>query len=355
MHTEAQLRRAAANAGCRVLSIRYVDTPVGRVIVARFEGPDNEAAFRLLCEFAADDVGDPVARTIGLQLRQRFGPDQVRMAKALQKWVQENVQYLREPTETFQAPWYTVRTGVGDCDDHANLVHAIAQNAGLKARIVPVRNREGTISHACTQIYVDGVWSWAETTLQADFDESPRVAASRLRAEGRTDIAGGEGDPMTVVLTGPNIPLRHGVRYRGRARVDTPKMLTPATSIKAFFEDTGFADVAIYTEASSLPADWPQDQREEISGGALGGWTVFLEGTWSLADQGLRRPEALLAVWQAEPSTSSDGVVTLPEITIVGDVGNMPPAPVDWKVGTFLVGTAAAIMLTALYFGRPNP
>jgi transglutaminase-like putative cysteine protease len=349
MHTEAQLKRAARNAGCRVLSIREVETPVGRVIVARFEGENNEAAFRLLLEFAADDVGDPVARTIGLELRQRFGPDQVRMAKALQEWVKQHVVYLAEPTETFQAPWYTVRTGVGDCDDHANLVHAIARNAGMKARIVPVRNREGLISHACTQIFVDGVWSWTETTLDADFDEAPRAAASRLRAEGRSDIAGAEGDAMTVVLTGANIPLRQGLRYRARARVDTPKMLTPASRIQAFFEDTGFKDVLVFTTAAALPADWPADQRQEISGGALGGWTVFVEGTWSLADQGLKRPEAILAVWQADeavaPTSSEPGKVTLPEIVIVGDV---PSKGVDWKVGAFLVGTAAAVMLTAL-------
>jgi hypothetical protein len=352
MHTEAQLRRAARNAGCRVLSVRHVETSVGPVVVARFEGADNENAFRLLLEFAADDVGDPVAHTIGLDVRQRFGPDQVRMAKALHQWVKDHVTYLPEPTETFQAPWYTVRTGVGDCDDHANLVHAIARNAGLKARIVPVRNKLGKITHACAQIAVDGVWSWAETTVDADFDEPPKAAASRLKETSRTDIAGAEGDSMTVVLTGSNIPLRRGVRYRARARVDTPKVFTPASAVQSFFEDTGFRDVTVYTEARMLPADWPIDQRSEIAGGALGGWTVFVEGTWSLQDQGLARPEPILAVWQADQAapSSGPGVLTLPEITIVGDV---PPRPVDWKVGAFLVGTAAAIIVTALYFGKP--
>jgi hypothetical protein len=329
---------------------------VGRVLCARFEGKDNEAAFRLLCEFSLDDVGDPVARTLGLDIRQRFGPDQVRMAKALQQWVKDNITYLPEPTETFQAPWYTVKTGVGDCDDHANLVHAIARNAGLKARVVPVRNKQGKITHACTQISVDGVWSWTETTLDADFDEPPRAAAARLKA-GRGDISGAEGEAMTtLVLKGSMLPLRQGVRYRARARVDTPRMLTPASSIKTFFEDTGFRDVAVYTEARALPVDWPDDQRDELGGGGFGGWTVFLEGTWSLSDQGLPRPEPLLAVWEADQvatsSSSGPGTLTLPEIVIVGDRGALP-RPVDWKVGTFLVATSAAIIFTAMAYGEP--
>lgn len=354
MHTETQLRRAAHNAGCRVLSIREVETPVGRVLCARFEGKDNEAAFRLLSEFSLDDVGDPVARTLGLDIRQRFGPDQVRMAKALQQWVKDHISYLPEPTETFQAPWYTIRTGVGDCDDHANLVHAIARNAGMKARVVPVRNKEGKITHACTQINVEGVWSWTETTIDADFDEPPRAAAARLRTEGRGDISGAEGESMNVVLTGPMLPLSKGVRYRARARVDTPRMLTPASSIKSFFEDTGFRDVVVYTDAGALPGDWPEEQRAELGGGGFGGWTVFLEGTWSLSDQGLPRPEPLLAVWEVHPPSSSSGpgTLTLPEIVIVGDRGEVPRA-VDWRVGTFLVATSAAIIFTALAYGEP--
>ena len=73
MHTEAQLRRAAQHAGCRVLEIRRLDSPVGPVVVGRFEGPSNEAAYRLLLEFAADDVADPLARTIGLDVAHRYG------------------------------------------------------------------------------------------------------------------------------------------------------------------------------------------------------------------------------------------------------------------------------------------
>jgi hypothetical protein len=352
MHTEEQLRAAARNAGVRVLGIRNVHSPVGPVVVGRFEATDNEQAFRLLQEFAEDDVGDAIARTVGLDVRHRFGPDQVRMAKAIQQWVKTHVDYLPEPTETFQAPWYTVATAIGDCDDHANLVHAIARNAGLKARLAPVRNKEQQIRHACAQIYVDGVWSWAETTLDADFDEAPRAAASRLKSN-REDISGAEGEAMTVVLTGANLPMRQGVRYRARARVDTPKALTPITTIQAFFEDSGFANVSIYAEPGALPADWPADQRQAIAGGALGGWTAFVEGTWAQADQGIPRPEPLLAVWQADqitPTSSGPGVVTLPEVLIVGDV----PGPINWKVGAFLFGTAAAVIWVAMQFGRPE-
>ncbi len=357
MHTEAQLRQAAANARVKVLSIRYVDSPEGPLCVGTFDTGDNEGAFRLLCEFAVDDVGDAVARSIGLNVHQRFAPDEARMAQAIQSYVKKNVAYLPEPVETFQAPWYTLKLGVGDCDDHANLVHAVARNAGLKARIVPVRDKQGRIRHACAQMLVDGVWSWVETTLDADFDEAPKAAANRLKATSRSDISGIEGAAMTTVLTGATIPLRHGVRYRARARVDAPKALTPSSTIAHLFEDSGFTGVTVYTDASTLPADWPGDQREEIQGGALGGWTAFIEGTWNLSDQGIPRPEPLLAVWQAdqvvEPTSSGSGVVTLPEVVVVGTV---PPKPLDWRVGALAVATAGAVLVSiALRFGHPEP
>lgn len=359
MHTEAQLRRAAANAGCRVLAIRRIQTAVGPALCARFEGRDNEAAFRLLLEFALDDVGDPAARTVGLQIRDQFGPEQVRVARAIHAWVKKRIAYVPEPSETFQAPWYTIAVSAGDCDDHANLVNAIAHNAGLKARIVPVRNQRGDISHACAQVLVDGVWTWAETTLDAELDEPPRAAALRLKPAGREDIASssvpniGDSSGGTVVLQGPVIPLRRGVRYRARARVDSPRALTYAAGIRHFFEDLGFAGVSVFTDPDELPADWPSDQRDAIAGGGFGSWTVYLEGSWGLVDQGLPRPEQLLAVWESDQDRSGrvggPGVVTLPEIVIVGDV----PRAFPRRVGSFvLVGTIAAGVLLALRWLR---
>lgn len=188
MHNEAQLRQAAKIAGVRVLSIRRVQTPFGEVVCGRYEAPSNEEKFRFLVELAKIDVGDPCGRSLGLQVRNKLGPDEHRMARAIQRWVQKNVVYLQEPTETFQAPWFTARAAVGDCDDHANLVHSIARNAGMDARVVAVRNKAGTIRHACTQLSVDGQWCWLETTLDADFDEPPKAAAKRLRAA-REDVS----------------------------------------------------------------------------------------------------------------------------------------------------------------------
>jgi transglutaminase-like putative cysteine protease len=102
--------------------------------------------------------------------------------------VKVHVWYVREPKETFQSPTFTVQTGAGDCDDHAILMNAIARNAQLDARIVPLRKPSGEVKHAVVQIRLRGAWAWAETTVDAALGEHPLDAVRRLGL-GREDIA----------------------------------------------------------------------------------------------------------------------------------------------------------------------
>lgn len=176
----------------RLLEMRRVQAADGgSYLAARWEAPDddpqNATMFRFLLGVADIDLADPVARAVGLQLRASGGDDDEAIARAVQSWTKQNIWYAREPTETFQAPWWTIKTGVGDCDDHANLVHSIARNAGLSARITAVRDATGVIRHVCAQINVAGVYRWIETTLDAAYDEPPKMAARRLRAA-RSDL-----------------------------------------------------------------------------------------------------------------------------------------------------------------------
>jgi hypothetical protein len=58
----------------------------------------------------------------------------------------------------------------------------------MAARIAPLRTA-GQITHAVAVVDVDGVPTWAETTLAAYVGEHPLDAGARLGAE-RSDITG---------------------------------------------------------------------------------------------------------------------------------------------------------------------
>ena len=90
------------------------------------------------------------------------------------------MRFVREKHETFQHTKYTLRRRAGDCDDHARCVVALILAAGGKARIVGVPNSKGKVAHVAPQAFDDDAWRWAETTVDAKYDEHPRVAARRL-------------------------------------------------------------------------------------------------------------------------------------------------------------------------------
>lgn len=189
MHSEQEIRQAAERAGCRVLELRRVDTQFGPAWWGKHSCPDNPATFKFLLEIAKLDVTDPLARSVALGICGKFGAkNQERIARAVQEWTKKNVRYIKEPKETFQSPTYTIRSRHGDCDDHANLTHAILRNCNIEARIVPL-SKGGQVRHAVTQVSVGGTWHWLETTVDAAFGEEPRAAVRRLKLGGRGDIA----------------------------------------------------------------------------------------------------------------------------------------------------------------------
>jgi len=292
VHTEREIRDAVGRAGCRVIELRRVDTKFGPVWYGKHSCPDNPATFRLLLEIAGVDEGDAAARTIALDFVRRFPKDKAARARAIHEWVKANVLYVREPKETFQSPSYTMRSGAGDCDDHANLVNAIAKNAGLSSRIVPILKPNGDVKHAVTQIELGGAWLYAETTVEAQFGEDPKAAVRRL-AVARDDIAAGIGE--TPVLTGVRVLLHQGTTYRARARVDAPSFLVSKGMISSRLEDEGFANVVVYKDPTELPADWPQDERATVGG--FTSFTAFIEAAWPKPDEARAVPEQVIAAW----------------------------------------------------------
>ncbi len=157
---------------------------------------DNRGAMRLFNALAIDDAQhDPIIRAMGRRFRhlaEREPRGGVTVDRAIARRIHAFVRQLRfqaEEEETSRAPGLTFALRAGDCDDHAYAVVSYALAAGLPARMAPLLNSLGEISHTVPVIDIDGEPTWAETTVAARLGEHPFAAANRVAA-GRTDITG---------------------------------------------------------------------------------------------------------------------------------------------------------------------
>jgi transglutaminase-like putative cysteine protease len=57
-------------------------------------------------------------------------------AVAIGRWVQANIQYVRENPEIFQVPTATIALGYGDCDDMVTVVASLLEAVGIDSEIV---------------------------------------------------------------------------------------------------------------------------------------------------------------------------------------------------------------------------
>lgn len=91
-------------------------------------------------------------------------------AAAVQRWVQDNVQYVRDihGVETLTPPAYLLRTRQGDCDDQAMLVAALLASIGLKTAIVAGGPSDQRFEHVWTEVNLGvGKWSLLNGSWQA--------------------------------------------------------------------------------------------------------------------------------------------------------------------------------------------
>jgi transglutaminase-like putative cysteine protease len=69
----------------------------------------------------------------------------------------------------------------GDCEDRSTLLAALYAEAGLSARLAWLTQPGAMEDHVSTQVRVDGVWLWADSTVEgAELGEHPRDAYRRL-------------------------------------------------------------------------------------------------------------------------------------------------------------------------------
>jgi transglutaminase-like putative cysteine protease len=149
--------------------------------------PDNARALVLLNRLALEDaIESPVIQTLAREHRayaQAANPQrwQLTFARDIQRAVRQ-IAYVPDAYQTFRAPEITLEDAEGNCVNQARIVAALGHAARVKARIAPVYDDDGEITHACAQLDTTGrgQFEWAETTIDAAMGEEPRAAARRL-------------------------------------------------------------------------------------------------------------------------------------------------------------------------------
>jgi hypothetical protein len=134
---------------------------------------------------------DPRVRQIAIAIiRPLPDTEPARVAQALHAAVLRRVRYVGEGIETFQPAAETWSLGLGDCDDSARLVVALARSLGMSAEIRALANKRGVPVHATAAI----LGEWAECSLPARFGEHPLRAFRRLKSQGRPTYNYSPGD-----------------------------------------------------------------------------------------------------------------------------------------------------------------
>lgn len=86
-------------------------------------------------------------------------------ARAIQAWVQQHIEYRRDPpdVELVQTPQVTLQLKAGDCDDQAVLTAALLQATGHPAQFIAVGVNGQPLSHVLTQTLIGTKWVAVET------------------------------------------------------------------------------------------------------------------------------------------------------------------------------------------------
>jgi len=130
---------------------------------------------RVMWRMVEAETGDPRHRTLLAELykRTRIPPrDPAALARAVQRFAQTHINYLREQPETYAMPSRTLAWQAGDCDDQAMVVCTLLRGARVPCRLVFVgtdKGRGGPIppQHVYTEAELKpGEWTALETVRQ---------------------------------------------------------------------------------------------------------------------------------------------------------------------------------------------
>jgi hypothetical protein len=196
---EAEIvRRAAARTGGEIRALRDEPTAYGVRTVGAITCADGWQAGAFLVALAAEEGRAPLARRLASELVPGATSPGA-LVRRVHAFVRRRIRFEREPGEIFTGLDYTLRTGVGDCDDHARAVYAILAAAGVPVRMAFLaKESDRGPRHVVVQAWDGRAWVWVETTIAAEVGEHPVAAGKRLGVLGsRADIAATEVRTMS--------------------------------------------------------------------------------------------------------------------------------------------------------------
>ena len=153
-----------------------------------WDGYKDPKKLALLREIVLQYGRDPRVAQLAIKICRKAGakPREYRkQAQALLAWVQQNIYYVNEPGERLQSPLYTLKSGLGDCDDLAILLCSFFECVRLPWKmVISASTKEGIIryiegdpnyrklpySHIYCMVgnkpFVPTSWEFCEPTMQ---------------------------------------------------------------------------------------------------------------------------------------------------------------------------------------------
>lgn len=112
--------------------------------------------------------------------------DPAALARAVQRYAQEHIKFMRERPERFASPLRTIEWGFGDCDDKSIFIATVLRSFRIPVRLAFIRyvqrKRDGTpqrISHVYPQVQLDGKWVALESVHPWPMGKDPNTEALR--------------------------------------------------------------------------------------------------------------------------------------------------------------------------------
>jgi len=149
-----------------------------------------ESTVRAMREMVRAGRTDPRIRHAALSIVHLTPPKlHEHEARAIFEWVRDCVTYRRDihDVETLSAPWITLATRVGDCDDQVTLLCALLESIGLPTRFVlSAHNVPGALDHVTAEVFVRDEWVPMDATEPVPFGWSApdALTVARERVEG---------------------------------------------------------------------------------------------------------------------------------------------------------------------------
>jgi hypothetical protein len=159
-----------------------LEDPLRKLLQAEFNiESDHEAIVQKAEEIIADEE-DPVAA-----------------ARRLLNWVYKNLK--KRPVVSVPSALEVLRSGVGDCNEHATLLTALLRASGIPARICIglVYTRDKFYYHAWTEAYV-GKWVSMDATLNQMPADATHIKLFEGNLDKQVEIAGLIGSLQLEVL-----------------------------------------------------------------------------------------------------------------------------------------------------------